>query len=72
MVLTSSCGTTKLVNQKYPIIPMPNRPSISPELNEDDFKEMARYATKLEIGIKEYNKYAEEQNKKIEEHFQNR
>jgi hypothetical protein len=61
-----------MINQKYPIIPTPNRPSISSELTEDDFKEMAKYAKKLEIGIQEYNKYAEEQNKKIEEHFQNR
>ena len=69
--LTSGCITTKIVNQKYPIIPKPNRPSISPALDKNDFKEMARYATKLEIGIEEYNKFAVEQNKKVEEHFKN-
>jgi hypothetical protein len=51
---------------------MPDRPSISPALNEDDFKSMAKYAKKLEVSIKTYNEYAEEQNKKIEEHFQDR
>jgi hypothetical protein len=68
----SSCKTTEHVNQRYPIIPLPNRPTISAELNKDDFKSLVKYATKLEIGIKEYNEHAKEENKKIEEHFKNR
>ena len=71
-ILASSCGTTQFFNQKYPIIPIPERPSISSDLTEEDFKKMARYAKKLEIGIKEYNEYAKRQNVKIEEHFNNR
>lgn len=71
VMITSSCTTT-MINQKYPIIPLPDRPSISSELNEDDFKEMAKYAEKLEVSIKLYNEHATEQNKKIEEHFEKR
>jgi len=72
LMTLSSCRTTTQINQKYPIIPLPNRPTISSELDEDDFKAMVRYATKLEIGIKKYNIHAEEENKKIEEYFNNR
>jgi len=51
---------------------MPDRPVLSPALDKKDFESMVKYATKLEIGIKAYNEYATEQNKKIEEHFENR
>jgi uncharacterized Fe-S cluster-containing radical SAM superfamily enzyme len=61
-----------MINQKYPIIPVPKQPTVSSELNEDDFKTIIKYAKKLEIGIKSYNEYAREQNKKIETHFENR
>ena len=67
VIFTSGCRTTQFVSQKYPIIPKPNRPSISPDLNEEDFKSIIKYTSKLEIGIEEYNKFATEQNKKIEE-----
>ena len=71
-LMTSSCTTTKFLNQRYPIIPKPDRPKISKELNREDFKSLARYTTKLEIGIKEYNEFAKKQNVKVEEHFNNR
>ena len=72
LLLTSSCGTTEMVNQRYPIIPLPERPKLSPELDKEDFKAIVKYATKLEIGIKEYNEYAKEENKKIDQHFEER
>jgi len=68
--LTITGCTTTLINQKYPKIPLPERPSISSKLTKEDFKKMARYSEKLEIGINGYNIYADKQNKKIEEHFQ--
>jgi len=70
--LLSSCQTTQLVNQKYPIIPKPDRPTLSQDLDEEDIKKLIRHIKKLEIGIDEYNKYAEEENLKIEQHFENR
>lgn len=62
------CKTTTLHTQ-YPIIPIPERPKVSKDLTEDDFKKLIKYATQLEIGINEYNIYAQEQNKKVNEHF---
>jgi hypothetical protein len=61
-----------MVHQKYPIIPMPDRPSISKELNREDFEAIAKYARKLEVSVELYNEFATNQNKKIEEHFNNR
>ena len=69
IILTASCTTTELAHKKYPIIPKPNRPLVSSKLTKDDFKKITKYAEKLEIGINEYNIYAEEQNKKLEEYL---
>jgi len=72
LMTLSSCITTQTINQRYPIIPIPKRPKISSALDKDDFKAMVRYATKLETGIKNYNEYATEENKKIDQYFENR
>lgn len=62
----AGCASTN-VNKQYPVIPMPPRPSISPDLTKEDFKNMAKYAEQLEVGIKEYNIYAKKQNLKVDE-----
>lgn len=72
LILLSSCNTTQMVNQKYPIIPMPKRPNLSIALDKKDLEAMVKYAKKLEVGIEAYNEYATEQNKKIDQHFENR
>ena len=65
-IFASGCKTT-MVNDFYPIIPVPERPKISSELNKEDFKSLAKYAQKLEVSIEKYNEYAAEKNKKAEE-----
>ena len=51
---------------------MPDRPKISKNLDINDFKNLIKYTTKLETGIKEYNSFAEKENIKVNEHFENR
>jgi hypothetical protein len=72
MILTSSCSTTSYYHRKLPIIPVPDRPSLSSDLDKSDFEAMIRYAKKLEVGIRSYNEYAEEENKKLEDQFEER
>jgi len=68
--LVTGCASTN-ANKRYPIIPMPKRPVISSELSREDFKEIIKYAEQLEVGIKEYNVYAEEQNLKMDDDTEN-
>jgi len=65
------CKTTR-VHDYYPIIPVPDRPSISSDLNKEDFKSLAKYAQKLEVSIKKYNNYASEKNKETDEFLENK
>jgi len=70
LMILSSCQNTRMIHQKYPIISFPERPRVTKELSEEDFKKIIRYSKKLEIGIKKYNKYARKQNEKIERYFE--
>lgn len=70
-IMASSCTTTKFYYQKFPILPIPNRPIISEELNQKDFENLMRYSQKLEISIVEYNKFAKDLNVKIDEYYIN-
>ncbi len=72
LVTLSSCQTTKVINQRYPMISKPDRPILSSEFDKEDFKAMVKYARKLEVSIEVYNGYAIEQNKKIEQYFKGR
>jgi hypothetical protein len=70
LICMVGCKTTR-VHDYYPVIPVPNRPSISSNLDKDDFKEMAKYAQKLEVSIKKYNEYAAEKNAITDEFLEN-
>lgn len=69
ILLTSSGCTTTYYHQKYPVIPKPDRPVLSEELDVNDLKKMIKYAIRLEVAIEAYNTFAEEKNKKLEEEF---
>lgn len=62
MAVNSGCVRYVYVHPRYPIIPKPDRPKLSPSDLTNNTQLLMSYAKKLEIGVDGYNKYAREKN----------
>jgi hypothetical protein len=76
---TTTRVETRFIYPRYPILPAPERPTLENVTDEEflvlspaarsaignNFNKLLTYVKQLEAAIKEYNEFAEEENKKV-------
>jgi hypothetical protein len=79
-LVCTGCVRTVYVHQQYPVIPLPDRPVLvempvaemgkmsgdAQKAVNGNVNALMTYSRQLEVGIKEYNRYAVEENKENE------